>query len=74
MLFRDVINQILVGISRSPRVVLVQFRGGLLISVVGSKIENRFIVIFSLFFDVDGSSTFSCCVWGLCKVVYDVEY
>jgi len=47
MLFRDGINQILVGISRSPMVVLVQFSGRLLISVVGSKIENRFVVTFS---------------------------
>ena len=49
MLFRDGTNQILVGISSSPTIVLVQFRGSLLISVVGSKIENRFLIIFSLF-------------------------
>jgi hypothetical protein len=47
MLFRDGINQILVGISKSPIAVLVQFSGILLIFVVGSKIENRFLIIFS---------------------------
>lgn len=48
MLFRDGISHILVGISISPMIVLVQFNGRLLISVVGSKIENRFLIIFSL--------------------------
>jgi len=38
-----------VGISSSPIAVLVQFNGRLLISVVGAKIENKFI-IFSLFY------------------------
>lgn len=51
ILFRDGTNQILVGINRSPMVVLVQFNGKLLISVVGSKIENRFLITFSLFFE-----------------------
>ena len=50
MLFRDGINQILVGISSSPVVVLVQFNGKWLISVVGSKTENGFLIIFSLFY------------------------
>jgi len=50
MLFRDGINQIFVGISRSPMAVLVQFSGRLLISVVGSKIENKFLITFSLFY------------------------
>jgi hypothetical protein len=50
ILFRDGINQILVGISRSPMAVLVQFNGRLLISVVGSKIETKFLIIFSLFY------------------------
>jgi hypothetical protein len=47
IVFRDGINQILVGISRRPMAVLVQFNGRLLISVVGSKIENRFLITFS---------------------------
>ena len=51
MLFHDGINQILVGISRSPMAVLVQFSGRLLISVVGSKIENKFLINFSLFYE-----------------------
>ena len=38
ILFREGINQILVGISISPIAILVQFNGRLLISVVGSKI------------------------------------
>jgi hypothetical protein len=48
MLFRDGTSQILVGISRSPIVVLAQFNGRLLISVVGSKMENKFLITFSL--------------------------
>jgi hypothetical protein len=32
-----------------PITVLVQFNDMLLISVFGSKIENRFLIIFSLF-------------------------
>jgi hypothetical protein len=49
ILFREGINQILVGISKSPIAVLVQFNDKLLISVVGSKIENKFLITFSLF-------------------------
>ena len=49
MLFRDGINHILFGISINPMAVLVQFNGRLLISVVGSKIEDKFLFIFSLF-------------------------
>jgi len=48
MLLREGISHILVGISIRPMIVLVQFNGRLLISVVGSKIENRFLIIFSL--------------------------
>lgn len=47
MLFRDGISYILVGINNSPMVALVQFRGSLLISVVGSNIENKFLIVFS---------------------------
>jgi hypothetical protein len=39
-----------VGISSSPTAVLVPFNGRLLISVVGSKIENKFLTTFSLFY------------------------
>jgi hypothetical protein len=46
ILFRDGINQILVGMSRSPVAVLVQCNDRLLISVVGSKIENKFFYHF----------------------------
>jgi hypothetical protein len=49
MLFRDGINQILVGINIRPMAVLVEFNGRLLISVVGSKIQNKFLITFSLF-------------------------
>jgi hypothetical protein len=38
-----------VGCSLVGIVVLVQFNGKLLISVVGSKIENKFPITFSLF-------------------------
>ena len=47
ILFREGISQILVGINNNPIVVLVQFSGRLLISVVGSKIENKLFIIFS---------------------------
>jgi hypothetical protein len=47
ILFRDGINQILVGINNNPIAVLVQFSGKFIISVVGSKIENRFLITFS---------------------------
>jgi hypothetical protein len=50
MLFRDGINQILVGISSSPMAILVQFNGRLLISVVGSKMESKFLIVISLFY------------------------
>lgn len=49
MVFRDGISHILVGISSSPIAVLVQLMGRLMIPVVGSKVENRFLIIFSLF-------------------------
>ena len=32
-----------------PMILLVQFNGNLLIYVVGSKIENRFLIVFNLF-------------------------
>ena len=49
MLFRDGINQILFGIRSKPMAVLVQFNDRLLIAVVRSKIENKFLITFSLF-------------------------
>ena len=49
ILFHEGINQILDGISKSPIVVPVQFSGRLLICVVGSKIENKYLITFSLF-------------------------
>ena len=39
----------LLGIVLIQIAVLVQFNGRLLISVVGSKIENKFLITFSLF-------------------------
>jgi len=49
MVLREGINQILVGINSRPSAVLIQFSGRLLISVAGSKIENRFLITFSWF-------------------------
>jgi hypothetical protein len=49
ILFRDGINLILVGINSNRMYVFVHFKGGLLMSVVGSKIENRFLK-FTIFF------------------------
>jgi len=39
----------LMGLIRVQFAVLVQFSGKLLISVAGSKIENKFLITFSLF-------------------------
>ena len=39
----------LMGLVKSPVTVLVQFNGRLLTSVVGSKIENKFLITFNLF-------------------------
>ena len=53
ILFCEGLSQILVGVSSSPIVVLVQFRGRLLISVVGSKIEKIFLSLSVCFVDVN---------------------
>jgi len=62
ILFCEGINQFLVGISRSPIVVLVQFSGRLLISVVGSKIES-FLSISNCFIDADSFLCLSLFIW-----------
>ena len=49
MLLRDGINQILFGININPMIFLFHFNGRLLISAVGSKIENMLLIIFSIF-------------------------
>ena len=41
------VNQILVGIRSRPMAVLFQFSDKSLISVVGSKIENKFLITFN---------------------------
>ena len=66
MLFRDGINQILVGVSINPMTVLVQFSGTLLISVVGSKIEDTFLLL-----DQRLRIHFCCWIkdWGYISVV-----
>ena len=56
LLLRDGINQTVVGIRINPMIVLVQFNGRLFISVVGSKIENRFLSS-SIYF-VNGNDSF----------------
>ena len=50
ILFREGINEILVGIGITPMALLVQFKGRLLISVVEPKMENRFVITFIVFF------------------------
>jgi len=63
ILFREGIIQILIGINRSSIVVLVQYSGRLLISVVGSKIENRFLITFCfLLVDANGFWSFFVCL------------
>ena len=54
ILFHDGINHILYGISSRPMAVLVQFNGRLLISVVGSKIVNKFLITFICFIYISG--------------------
>ena len=49
LLYREVINQTIDGISKNKITVLVQFSGRLLISVDGSKIENKFLTTLSSF-------------------------
>ena len=46
MLIRDDINQNIDGINSNPMNVLVQFNEILKILVDGSKVENRFVIIF----------------------------
>ena len=50
IIFRDEINQILVGINSNPMAVFVQFKGRLLISAVGSNNENRYLNTFNSFY------------------------
>lgn len=50
VLFRDGIVHILVGMVINPSIVLNQFIDVLNIFVDGSNTENRFLIIFSLFF------------------------
>jgi len=49
MVFRDGIHQILVGIGSSSVVIPVRFRGRWFISVVGSKIQKKFIVFVCIY-------------------------
>jgi hypothetical protein len=48
MKFREGINQNIKGKNKIPNKVLNQFNERLKIFVEGSKIENKFIIIFSL--------------------------
>ena len=48
--FHDEVNHFLVGTNSRPVAGLVQFTGKFFISVVGSKIENKFVIIFSFCF------------------------
>ena len=45
---RDGINQKIIGKNKIPKIELIQFRDKLKIFVEGSKIENKFIIIFKL--------------------------
>jgi hypothetical protein len=45
---RDGKNQNIIGKNKIPNIVLNQFKDKLKIFVEGSKIENKFIIIFSL--------------------------
>jgi hypothetical protein len=57
IVYRDGVNHIVIGINITPRNVLVQLIDKLVGLVDGSNTENRFLIIFSLFFGSD----FSCC-------------
>jgi hypothetical protein len=41
------INQNLYGINNNPKIVLIQFIGKFIKFVDGSKIENKFVIIFN---------------------------
>jgi len=47
---RDGIIQYSVGINNKPKNVESQLRGRCIIEDIGSKTENKFVIIFSLFF------------------------
>jgi len=47
MLFREGENQYGIGIIKNPSMLQVQLRGRLKIDEVGSKEENRLVIIFS---------------------------
>jgi hypothetical protein len=46
------INQNIFGINNNPRKVLTQFIEIFIIDVVGSKTENKFVIIFSFYFSL----------------------
>lgn len=48
ILYRDGVIQNVIGISLIPIIVLIQLKD-ILIDVAGSNVENRFVIIFSLF-------------------------
>lgn len=48
MEIREGINQYIIGKNIIPNIVLSQLRDKLKIFVEGSKIENKFIIIFSI--------------------------
>jgi len=60
ILFRNKINQNVVGMNSNPMAVLIQFNRRLLISFVGSKFENRFLITSICFVDVYGAFCFLC--------------
>lgn len=45
---RDGINQKIIGKNKIPKIALIQFKERFKIFVEGSKIENKFIIIFKL--------------------------
>jgi len=52
MLFRDGINQILVGINSSPVTVLIQFSGSLFL-LLDQKLRIDFLSLSIYFMDID---------------------
>lgn len=50
ILYRDGINQNIGGIINNPIIVLIQFNEKFRILEVGSKTENKLVIIFNLLF------------------------
>jgi len=73
MLFRDGINQILVGINSSPVTVLIQFSGSLFL-LLDQKLRIDFLSLSIYFMDIDNFLFLDLFAWWLGEVVCYIKY